>query len=505
MEILSSLFTWIMKKRIHQIELFMKYPHDVQDEWFQNLISAAEATEWGKKYDYKSILTPEDYKNRVPISDYDDIKGYIDRMIKGEQNILWPSDIKWFAKSSGTTSDRSKFIPVSMEALEECHFQGGKDMLSIFCHNKPNNKVFLGKTVVIGGSSQINNFSPDSYYGDLSSILIRNLPFWVEFKRTPNLDITLNPNFEEKIDQIARITIQEDVTSLAGVPTWNIVMAKKILEITGKSNLLEVWPNLSFYGHGGVSFKPYKEHFKKLIPSDDMYYLENYNASEGYFGLQDQSDSDDLLLMLDYGIYYEFLPMENLEDENPKTLSLDEVEIGKNYAVIISTNAGLWRYKIGDTIKFTSISPYRFQISGRTKQYINTFGEEVIVDNADQAILAASEATSASVRDYTAGPVYFNEGEAGAHEWIIEFEKQPNDFDRFCEILDHTLREINSDYDAKRYKNLALNKPIVHNAPENSFYNWMKSRGKLGGQNKVPRLANNREYLESLLQVIKQS
>lgn len=502
MAILNSIFTWIMQKRIHQIELFIKYPHDVQEEWFQNLISAAEATEWGKKYDYKSIFTPEEYKNRVPISDYDDIKGYVDRMIKGEQNLLWPSDIKWFAKSSGTTSDRSKFIPVSIEALEECHYQGGKDMLTIYCHNRPNNKVFTGKSVVIGGSSQINNFSPDSYYGDLSSILIRNLPFWAEFLRTPNLEVTLNPNFEEKIEQIAQLTIKENVTSLAGVPTWNIVMAKRILEITGKDNLLEVWPNLEFYGHGGVSFKPYREQFKRLIPSDNMYYLENYNASEGYFGLQDQSDSEDLLLMLDYGIYYEFLPIENLNDEHPKTLSLSEVEIGKNYALVISTNAGLWRYKIGDTIRFTSLSPYRFQISGRTKQFINTFGEEVIVDNAEQALKAACEVTDAIIRDYTAGPVYFGDNEAGAHEWIIEFEKQPTNFNKFCETLDSKLREINSDYDAKRFKDLALRKPVIHNAPDNTFYLWMKSRGKLGGQNKVPRLANDRQYLDSLLKII---
>ncbi|MFD1769697.1 GH3 auxin-responsive promoter family protein [Sphingobacterium suaedae] len=505
MEILNSLFTWIMKKRIHQIELFMKYPHDVQEEWFQSLISTAEATEWGKKYDYNSILTPEEYKNRVPIQDYDDIKGYVDRMIKGEQNLIWPSDIKWFAKSSGTTSERSKFIPVSMEALEDCHYQGGKDMLSIYCHNKPESKVFTGKSVVIGGSSQINNFSPDSYYGDLSSILIRNLPFWAEFKRTPNLEVTLNPNFEEKIEQIAQITVKENVTSLAGVPTWNIVMAKRVLEITGKDNLLEIWPNLEFYGHGGVSFKPYREQFKQLIPSDNMYYLENYNASEGYFGLQDESGSDDLLLMLDYGIYYEFLPMEHIHDEHPKTLGLDEVELGTNYALIISTNAGLWRYKIGDTIKFTSLSPFRFQISGRTKHYINTFGEEVIVDNAEHALSVACKATEAIIRDYTAGPVYFSRGEAGAHEWIIEFEKQPTDFQSFCEKLDATLREINSDYDAKRFKDLALRFPIIHNAKQDTFYRWMKSRGKLGGQNKVPRLANDRTYLDNLLHMIRES
>lgn len=499
MELLNSLFTWLMKKRIHQIELFMKYPHDVQDEWFQSLITTAEATEWGKKYDYNSILTPDTYKERVPIQEYEDIKGYVDRMIKGEQNLIWPSDIKWFAKSSGTTSDRSKFIPVSMEALEDCHYQGGKDMLSIYCHNKPESKMFTGKSVVIGGSSQINNFNPDSYNGDLSSILIRNLPFWAEFKRTPNLEVTLNPNFEEKIEQIAQITIKENVTSLAGVPTWNIVMAKRILEITGKDNLLEVWPNLEFYSHGGVSFKPYREQFKQLIPSENMYYLENYNASEGYFGIQDREDADDLLLMLDYGVYYEFLPVEYIDQEHPQTLRLDQVELDKNYALIISTNAGLWRYKIGDTIKFTNLSPYRFQISGRTKQFINTFGEELIVDNAEQALQIACKTTGAIIKDYTAGPVYFRDKEAGAHEWIIEFETQPSNFQDFCQKLDETLREVNSDYDAKRYRNMALAAPIIHNASKNTFYNWMKSRGKLGGQNKVPRLSNDRIYLEPLL------
>ncbi|EEI92659.1 GH3 auxin-responsive promoter [Sphingobacterium spiritivorum ATCC 33300] len=502
MALLNSLFTWFLKKRMHQIDLFIKYPHEVQEEWFQSLVSTAEATEWGKKYDYKSILTPEEFKERVPIQDYDSIKGYVDRMIKGEQNILWPSDIKWFAKSSGTTADKSKFIPVSEEALEECHYQGGKDMLSIYCHNRPENKLFTGKSVVLGGSSQINSFNSDSYYGDLSSILIRNLPFWAEFKRTPNTEVTLNPNFEEKIENIANITIKENVTSLAGVPTWNVVMAKRILEITGKSNLLEVWPNLEFYSHGGVSFKPYREQFKKLIPSENMYYLENYNASEGYFALQDRSDSDDLLLMLDYGVYYEFLPIENLHDEHPKTLSLDQVEIGKNYALIISTNAGLWRYMIGDTIKFTDLSPYRIQVSGRTKQYINTFGEEVIVDNAEMAVNKACERTHAIVKDYTAGPVYFKDGEAGAHEWIIEFEQQPDNFEHFCQILDDTLKSVNSDYEAKRFKNMALSFPVIHNAPQNTFFGWMKSRDKLGGQNKVPRLSNNREYLEPILKLM---
>jgi len=503
MAIINSIFTWIMKKRIHQIELFMKYPHEVQEEWFQSLIATAEATEWGKKFGYNSILTPETYRDRVPIQDYNSLKPYIDRMIRGEQNILWPSDIKWFAKSSGTTADRSKFIPVSEEALEDCHYQGGKDMLSVYCHNRPDTKILTGKSVVLGGSSQINSFNSDSYYGDLSSIILRNLPFWAEFHRTPNLEIALNPNFEEKIETVAQLTIKENVTNLAGVPTWNVVLAKRILEITGKDNLLDVWPNLEFYSHGGVSFKPYREQFRKLIPSDDMYYLENYNASEGYFALQDQSDSEDLLLMLDYGIYYEFLPLENLHDDHPKTVTLDEVQLDKNYALVISTNAGLWRYLIGDTIKFVSLNPYRIQITGRTKQYINAFGEELIVDNADDALKRACAETDAAIRDYTAGPVYFGDKQAGAHEWIVEFEEDPADFDKFCNVLDTALREVNSDYDAKRFNNLALRFPVIHRAPAGTFYRWMKARGKLGGQNKVPRLANDRAYLEDILRLMK--
>lgn len=503
MAIIDSIFSWIMKKRIHQIELFMKYPHEVQDEWFHALINTAQATEWGKKYDYKTICNVDTFKERVPIQDYNSLKPYIDKMLEGEKNVLWPSEIKWFAKSSGTTSDRSKFIPVSKEALEECHYKGGKDMYAIYCNNRPDTKIFSGKTVVLGGSSQLLNVNSDAYAGDLSSIILRNLPFWAELKRVPDLETTLNPNFEEKIHKVAKLTVNENITNISGVPTWNIVLAKLLMDMTGASNLLEVWPNLEFYSHGGVSFKPYKKQFQELIPSDRMYYLENYNASEGYFALQDQSDSDDLLLMLDYGIFYEFLPVENMQDESPKTLGLHEVELNKNYALIITTNAGLWRYMIGDTIKFVNLSPYRIQITGRTKQYINTFGEEVIVDNAEVALDAACAATNAIIRDYTAAPVYFSEGKAGAHEWMIEFDRDPNDFQKFSETLDSKLREINSDYDAKRFKNMALDFPIIHHLPSGTFYNWMKERGKLGGQNKVPRLCNERTYVDAILNIIR--
>ncbi|HEY0899149.1 MAG TPA: GH3 auxin-responsive promoter family protein [Sphingobacteriaceae bacterium] len=503
MTIVNSIFTWIMKKRIHQIELFMKYPHEVQEEWFQNLISTARHTEWGRKYDYSSILTTDQFKERVPIQDYDSLKPYIEKMMKGQQNVLWPTDVKWYAKSSGTTSDRSKFIPVTDESLEECHYKGGKDLLSIYCNNRPDAQIFTGKCLVLGGSAQINHLNNESRYGDLSAVILKNLPMWAEWYRTPDLSITLLENFEEKIEKTAQAIIDVNVTNMSGVPTWFVVLAKRVLEITGKSNLLEVWPNLELYFHGAVNFKPYREQFKKLIPSDSMYYLETYNASEGFFGIQDLPNSEEMLLMLDYGIYYEFLPMEDLGKENPKTLSLDQVQLNKNYALIISTNGGLWRYMIGDTIKFTSLAPYRIQITGRTKHFINAFGEEVIIDNAEKALTKACNETSSIIRDYTACPIYFHDNEAGGHEWIIEFEQQPENMEQFTNILDNTLREINSDYDAKRFKDLALRAPLIHVAPEGTFYNWMKSRGKLGGQHKVPRLANERQYVEEILELMK--
>ncbi|MEE1884036.1 GH3 auxin-responsive promoter family protein [Pedobacter flavus] len=504
MAIVNSIFTWYIKKRIHQIELFIKYPIDVQEEWIHNLIASASQTEWGRKYDYKSIFTVEQFKERVPIQNYDTLKPYINRMLNGEQNVLWPSEIKWFAKSSGTTSDRSKFIPVSEESLQECHYRCGKDMLSIYCNNNPETKMFTGKGLVLGGSHQINQLNNDSFYGDLSAVLIKNLPLWAEFYRTPDMSIALMDNYEEKIDKMAHTTISDNVTNISGVPTWTIVLAKKVLEITGKSNLLEVWPNLELYIHGAVNFSPYREQFKALIPSNDMYYLETYNASEGFFAIQDQRNSQEMLLMLDYGIFYEFLPMENIDDENPKTLGLDEVVLNKNYALIISTNGGLWRYMIGDTIQFTSLSPFRIKITGRTKHFINAFGEELIIDNAEQALLKACKETGASIIDYTACPIYFSENEPGGHEWIIEFDNQPTSKELFIDVLDNALREVNSDYDAKRFKDMAMRKLIMHVAPKDTFFKWLKLKGKLGGQHKVPRLANNRAYVEDILKTIKE-
>ena len=375
-------------------------------------------------------------------------------------------------------------------------------MLSLYFNNRPNARIFTGKSLTLGGSNQVLQMHPDASFGDLSAVIMKNLPLWAEFYRTPHLDIALIENFEEKIEKMARATIDVNVTSLSGVPTWNILLFKRILEITGKKNLLEVWPNLELYFHGAVNFTPYREQFKALIPKDEMYYLETYNASEGFFGIQDSFDSGDMLLMLDYGIFYEFLPLENLNDDNPRTLTLDEVELDKNYALIISTNAGLWRYMIGDTVRFTSLSPFRIQITGRTKHFINAFGEELIIDNAERALAEACSQTGAIIRDYTAAPVYFNGDDCGAHEWIIEFEKKPAEFERFVDLLDETLRRINSDYDAKRFKDMALRRPIVRKAPAGTFFNWLKEKGKLGGQHKVPRLANDREYVDSILKMM---
>ncbi|MFH1319286.1 MAG: GH3 auxin-responsive promoter family protein [Bacteroidota bacterium] len=502
MPLINSIVSWMMKKRIHQIDLFMKYPHDVQDEWLRKLIAAAKNTEWGKKFEYKSIKTLKEYKERVPVQDYETIKPYITRLRKGEQNLLWPSEIKWFSKSSGTTSDKSKFIPVSIEALEECHYKGGKDMLSLYCNNNPDTKIFTGKGLTLGGSYKTNNPGNESYYGDLSSILIQNTPLWVELIRTPKRSIALMDEFESKIEKIAAATINENVTNIAGVPSWALVLLKRILQKSGKSNLLEVWPGLELFMHGGVNFNPYREQFKKIIPSYKMNYLAIYSASEGFFGIQDLTDSEEMLLMLDYGVYYEFIPMEEIDKENPKTLILDEVETDINYAIIISTNAGLWRYKIGDTIKFTSLNPFRIEITGRTVHFINAFGEELIIDNAEKALAIACERSGAVIKEYTAAPVYMSENGTGTHEWLIEFETKPGNIDFFKETLDNALKSLNSDYEAKRVGNLTLKEPVIREIPTDTFYNWLKRKGKLGGQNKVPRLSNDRKIVEEILTMI---
>lgn len=502
MALINSVLSWLMKKRFHQIELFMKYPHEVQSEWFKKLIYSAKDTEWGKKYDYKTITDLKKFKKRVPLNDYDSLKPYIDRLRKGEQNILWNTDIKWFAKSAGTTSDKSKFIPVSTESLEECHFKAGKDLLSIYCNNNSNTFLFDGRGLIMGGSHNISEINNKEYYvGDLSAIIIQNLPLWVEFIRVPKRKLALLDEWESKIEQMAHATISRNVTNISGVPSWMLLLLKRILEITGKSNLMEVWPNLEVFFHGGVNFGPYREQFHNLIPSDKMKYMENYNASEGFFGIQDKPDSDELLLMLDYGVFYEFLPLDQLNKENPETLALDEVELNTNYAIIISTNAGLWRYLIGDTIIFTSLDPFRIKITGRTKNFINSVGEELIIDNAEKALAIACEKCKAVINEYTAAPVYFKDNENAAHEWLIEFEKLPENLDFFTETLDNALKSLNSDYEAKRYHNMVLREPVIKAVPRDTFYNWLKKKGKLGGQNKVPRLSNDRKHIDEILKI----
>jgi hypothetical protein len=503
MALINSVLSWLIKKRIHQIELFTKFPHEVQTEWFKKLISASGNTEWGKKYDYKSIKTVDEFRNRVPLTDYNTLKPYIERLRKGEQNILWPSDIKWFAKSAGTTSDKSKFIPVSQESFEECHFKGGKDMLSIYCNNYPNTSIFRGRGLIMGGSYSISEINNEEYYvGDLSAILIQNLPFWVEFIRVPKRKLALLDKWETKIEQMAKATIPRNVTSISGVPSWILLLLKRVLEITNKDNLLEIWPNLEVFFHGGVNFPPYHDQFEKLIPSDQMHYMNNYNASEGFFGIQDKKSSEELLLMLDYGIFYEFIPVDELDNNNPRTYILDEVDTQTNYAIVISTNAGLWRYIIGDTIKFTSLNPYHIAITGRTKCFINAVGEEVIIDNTEMALTIACKKCNAVISEYTAAPVYFEDNKNAAHEWLIEFQTTPENLDYFIETLDNALKSINSDYEAKRYKDMILREPIVKVVPEHTFYNWLKKKGKLGGQNKVPRLSNDRKYIDEIIEMI---
>ena len=503
MEIRNSIVSWLMKKRYHQIELFMKYPHEVQKEWFTKLLNTAKNTEWGKKYDYQSITSPEEYRKRVPIQSYDSMKPFIDRNMKGEQNVLWPSEIKWFAKSSGTTADKSKFIPISKESLEECHYKGGKDLISIYYHHRPESKLFTGRGLVLGGSSEVNKYGKDSYYGDLSSVIIKNLPFWAEYQRTPSMEIALMPEWEEKILRMAEVSAEENVTSITGVPSWTLVLLNKVLELKGASTVKEVWPNLEIYAHGGVSFKPYRKQYDKILGVDDITYLETYNASEGFIGIQDEFTQEDnsMLLMLDYGIYYEFIPMEEFGKENPMAIGLEDVQLGKNYALVISTNGGLWRYLIGDTIEFTNTTPYRIRITGRTKHFINVFGEELIIDNAEKALKKACDAAQAQVKDFTVGPIFMEaDNSRGGHEWAIEFHTKPKDLELFIDELDEALKSINSDYEAKRYKNFVLQRPIVHALPSGTYYEWLKSKGKLGGQNKVPRLSNNRKYLDEVLE-----
>jgi len=503
MPLLNSVINWINFKRIYQIQLYSDHPFDIQKETLFNLLNKAKFTWWGREHNFEKIKSFDDFQKAMPLQSYDDIRPYVDRLRKGESDVLWPGDVRWFAKSSGTTSDKSKFIPVTKDALENCHLRGPKDVFALYVKNYPETKVLQGKTLTLGGSQRINNINNNSYYGDLSAILIKNIPFWTDFIRTPPTEIVLIEDFEEKIEKIIETSLDQNVTSLAGVPSWYLVLLKRILEKTGKDNILEIWPNIEVFTHGGVNFEPYRKQFNRLIPSEQMHYMETYNASEGFFAIQDDPSSLDMLLMLDYGVFYEFISMKEFGKDNPQLLTLEEVELNENYAMVISTNAGLWRYVIGDTIQFKSKNPYKIRITGRTKHFINAFGEEVIIDNAERALQAACKKTGAVIDEYTAGPVFMEDDNTGAHEWIVEFFTKPNDIEQFITCLDETLKAINSDYEAKRFKNMTLERPRLISVPKGTFYRWMKSRNKIGGQNKIPRLSNDRQYLDQLEKILR--
>ncbi|MBO9633798.1 MAG: GH3 auxin-responsive promoter family protein [Chitinophagaceae bacterium] len=500
MKLLSPAISSLARLRLWRIEGWKTHPQDAQREVLQDLVTAAQYTEFGKKYNFSTLFNIRSFKQTVPIHEYEDMKPYIHRIMEGEQNILWNTPIYWFAKSSGTTSDKSKFIPVSDESLEDCHYKAAKDVLTMYYQYNPESDLLTGKGLVLGGSHTINPMNEEAQYGDLSAVLLQNSPFWGNWLRTPDLSIALMDEWESKIEMLAQSTIRENVTSISGVPTWTLVLFRRILEITGKQSIAEVWPNLELYMHGGVSFTPYREQFHKLI-GKQINYLEMYNASEGFFAAQDIPGEEGMLLFVDHGIFMEFMPIDEYGKQFPDTIGLSEVELGKNYALVISTNGGLWRYLLGDTVQFTSLDPFRIKVSGRLKHYMNAFGEEVIVDNTDKAIAAASAATGAVVNDYTAAPVYFSEGSNGAHEWLIEFEKQPADLAAFTRELDATLKSLNSDYEAKRHKDIALRMPVLHSLPKGIFSQWLKSRGKLGGQHKVPRLSNERTHLEEIKKI----
>lgn len=496
---ITKIISKVFSTRLKEIELYTTQAGEIQFKVFRHLLKKAENTEWGKMYDYKSIKSYEDFKSRVPLQTYEEIKPYVSRLRAGEQNLLWPSEIRWFAKSSGTTNDKSKFLPVSKESLKDIHYLGGQDVVTMYLANNPSSKFFSGKGLILGGSHSPNLNSNKSLVGDLSAILIENINPLVNLVRVPTKKVALMDEWEAKIEAIANGTINKNVTNLSGVPSWMLVLIKHILEKTGKESLEEVWPNLEVFFHGGVAFTPYREQYSQVIKSDKMHYMETYNASEGYFGTQNDFADPAMLLMIDYGIFYEFIPLEDVGKENPRVLCLAEVDLDKNYALVISTSSGLWRYMIGDTIKFTNNRPYKFVITGRTKHFINAFGEELIVDNAEKGLAKACAETGAQVLEYSAAPVFMDHNAKCRHQWVIEFAKMPDSVERFASILDSTLKHLNSDYEAKRWKDIALQPLEIIVARKDLFHDWMAEKGKLGGQHKVPRLSNNRAYIESMI------
>jgi len=504
--IANNLFRWYYTKRFAQIERFIATPHEVQRNLLSELIQTTKHTEWGKKHGFSSIRTPEDFSRQVPIQDYDSLKPYIQRMMNGEEHILWDGQVRMFSKSSGTTNDKSKFIPVSQVNLKTSHIKGSWDTMTLLYKRKKDCKIFSGKNFVMAGSHQPYAPFPQTTFGDVSALMVKNMPKVARPFFEPDFDVILQPDWELKIKQMAQLAIRKDIADqirmVGGVPTWTNVFFKHILEESGKENMLQVWKNFEVYIHGGVSIGPYREQLHRFLPSKSVTYWEVYNASEGYFATQYDVDEDDMLLLLDNGVYYEFLPMEEWNKETPQAVPLEGVEIGKNYAMIISTNAGLWRYNIGDTVTFTSLKPHKIKITGRTQQFINAFGEELMVANADKALERTCQRTRCSISEYTAAPVYIKGNNNGGHEWLVEFDEAPADLEKFADILDKNLQEINSDYEAKRYKNMALNRLLLRPLPKGTFLNWLRAIGKYGNQHKVPRLSNDRLYIDRILEFV---
>ena len=493
---LNTVTTWFLKKRMHQIELFKKYPLEVQNEVLISLLKNAKNTEFGIKYNFNSINNYSSFSKNIPLTDYESFFKYIERSIKGESNIFWNSPIKWYAQSSGTTNSKSKFIPVSKESLEECHYKAGKDVLCLYVNNNEDSNLFSGKSLRLGGSKKLyeNN---NNYFGDLSAILIDNLPLWAELLSAPSNEISLMDKWDEKIKAIINSTLNENITSLAGVPSWMLILLNKILEDRNERTIKDIWKNLEVYFHGGVNFNPYINQFKSVLGEDVRFY-ETYNASEGFFAIQDRNGSDDMLLMLDYGIYFEF---EILNKLNHEIINLSKVKLDTNYAIIISTNAGLWRYKIGDTVKFTSLNPFRIKITGRTKSFINAFGEELIIENAENALNKTLSKHKSRIVEYTVAPSFISKKNSGYHQWLIEFEKKPLNISKFCEDLDSNLQELNSDYKSKRFKDITMKSLEIIIAKEKLFFDWLRLKNKLGGQNKIPRLSNDRVIIEELIKL----
>ena len=492
---------YLFLARQRELDQYYNAQQSMQPNVLRHLLHRAQDTEYGVRHAFNNIKNYEDFTQNVPLNTYEELKGDIDRMRQGETDILWPGRVKWYAKSSGTTNDKSKFIPVSQEGLQHIHYAGGFDAMAVYLKNNPKSRIFDGKSLILGGSHAPNYDVTDSLMGDLSAILIENINPLANLVRVPKKKTALLSDFEIKRDRIAKETAGKNVTNISGVPSWMLSVLTRVLDLTGKRYINEVWPNLEVFFHGGVSFLPYRKQYEELIPSENMHYMETYNASEGFFGLQDDPADSSMLLMLDYDIFYEFIPMDEFESEHPTVLPIEGVETGKNYAMVISSSCGLWRYIIGDTIMFTSIKPYKFCITGRTKHFINAFGEELIVDNAEKGLEYACQQTGAEVLEYTAAPVFMDGKAKCRHQWLIEFAHEPDDIDLFVSILDNKLQEINSDYEAKRYKDITLQPLEVVKARHNLFNDWLKMKGKLGGQHKVPRLSNNRKIIDELLEL----